>query len=364
MQPPHVLCVALLAFAAAGCGDGRSRAVSIARDVGLPKLRADLYTLVTSPTGHQHEIPQTVWPESVRRFRPLSVQLHAPGVLLVLHRAYPEQRGLLVLLDADDDPGAGGSGTGYEGLGDGLFWCREQVRSLCAAPSVPEAVQIVTRHQIKSYFGTNSVAGVPLVDPAVNWRSFTNWPNEFQFLGQTYQLRVDMWGGDYAVPLRSRSEIKPGMSFLAHYRIKGTSNRGILSPEAIWREDGALGHKGLNWKDAERDGSVFVHQFGPTGRFGSFSWIELETSLYRIQYYTPDGELVGDYAVPNRGPHSAGRYIWNGESVSAEEFNAMTSLFLGQQWREFRAQRGAPTDGNQPTHPSTNRTSSAAGFRR
>src|SRR6267378_4124159 len=95
----HILCAVLLALVAVGCGGSRSRAVSIAHDVGVSKLRADLQALVASPAGHQQEIPPTAWPECVRRFQPLSVQLHMTGVLVVLSRADREQHGLLVMLD-------------------------------------------------------------------------------------------------------------------------------------------------------------------------------------------------------------------------------------------------------------------------
>ena len=129
MKLQHIFCSGLLAFVAVGCASSRSRAVSIAYDVGVSKLRADLQTLVASPDGQQHEIPQTAWPESVRRFQPLSVQRHMTGVLVVLSRADREQHGLLVMLDPKDDPGAGGSGVGYDNLGDGLFWCWEKIRT-------------------------------------------------------------------------------------------------------------------------------------------------------------------------------------------------------------------------------------------
>src|SRR5687767_12489499 len=110
----HIFCAGLLVFAAIDCRDSRSRAFSIAHIVGVSKFRADLHALAASPAGQQDEIPQTSWPESVRRFQPMSVQLHMTGVLIVLSRADREQHGLLVMLDTKDEVGAGGSGVGYE----------------------------------------------------------------------------------------------------------------------------------------------------------------------------------------------------------------------------------------------------------
>jgi len=121
---------------AIGCSRStQSRAVNIAREVGVSKLRTDLQSLAALPEGQQHNIPQSAWPESVRRFEPLAVQLHMSGVLIVSSRAGQEQEGLLVLLDPKDDPGAGGSGPSYESLGDGLFWCVEKIRT----PYIPPA---------------------------------------------------------------------------------------------------------------------------------------------------------------------------------------------------------------------------------
>jgi hypothetical protein len=51
------------------------------------------------------------------------------GVLIVASRVGREQEGLLVMLNAKDDPGAGGSGASYDSLGDGLFWCVEKIRT-------------------------------------------------------------------------------------------------------------------------------------------------------------------------------------------------------------------------------------------
>ena len=131
----HIFCAVLLAFVAVGCGSSRSRAVRIAHEIGVSKLRTDLQTLVASPSGKQHEIAQAAWPESIRRFEPLSVQLHMTGVLVVFSRADREQHGLLVMLDPKDHPGAGGSGVSYDSLGEGLFWCSEKIRTPYIPPS-------------------------------------------------------------------------------------------------------------------------------------------------------------------------------------------------------------------------------------
>ena len=124
-----LLVAALLAFVAVGCGSSRSHAISIAHEICVSKLRADLQALAASPAGQQHEIPKTAWPESVRRFQPLSVQRHMNGMLIVFSHAEREQQGMLVMLDATEDPGSGGSGVSYDNLCEGLFWCVEKIRT-------------------------------------------------------------------------------------------------------------------------------------------------------------------------------------------------------------------------------------------
>lgn len=211
-----------------------------------------------------------------------------------------------------------------------IFLLGPATKAAPVSPLVPEVVQTVTRQQIKAYFGTNSVIGIPLVDPRVDWLDFTRWPDEFQFRGETYQIRVEEYHGDYTKPLPSRSEIKKGMSFYVTYRLKGSDSRGTLIPGAIWRTDGSMGHKELNWRDGKTDGYVFVHQFGPTGRLSIFAYIN-DQSRYCIQYYSPSGELVGDYSVPNRGPGPR-IYRWNGKAVTSDDFTKLSRDYLNTRW--------------------------------
>ena len=134
MKIRHSLSIVLLCVLLLGC-DGSSSALRTAQEIGVPRLRHDLQALVASPAGQQHDIPQPAWPESVSKFRPLAVQLHMNGVLIVLGKALKEQQGLLVMLNPNEDPGAGGSGVDYESLGEGLYWCRETIRAAFIPPA-------------------------------------------------------------------------------------------------------------------------------------------------------------------------------------------------------------------------------------
>jgi hypothetical protein len=161
------------------------------------------------------------------------------------------------------------------------------------SPVVPEMVQTVTRQQIKTYFGTNSAIGVPLVDPHVDWVDFTKWPDEFHFRGETYKIHVEECHGDYSKALLSRSEIKKGSSFYATYRLKGSDSPGTLIPCAIWCTDGSMGSRELMWNDGKSYGVVFDQHFAPKDRLSVFRYND-ERSQYCSQYYSPTGTLLGD----------------------------------------------------------------------
>jgi hypothetical protein len=125
----------LLSLAVSGCGGDRSNALSTAHAVGLPQLRTELQALAASLAGQKSAIPPSAWPKSVQRFKPVAVQLHLSGVLIVLGQSGRVQQSLLVVSDPKDDPGDGGSGVSYERLGDGLYWCVEQIRMPAHPPA-------------------------------------------------------------------------------------------------------------------------------------------------------------------------------------------------------------------------------------
>ncbi len=118
----------VLAWALVVSGSER-RIVGTVRSYGVGPLRADLLDLARAPDGITKS---DSWPESVRALRPLSVQPHRGGVLLVVRESARMQHGLLIMLDAEGDPGAGGSGVGYEALGEGMFWCWQKKRAVFA----------------------------------------------------------------------------------------------------------------------------------------------------------------------------------------------------------------------------------------
>lgn len=118
-----------------GCSFGlQQKAKKTADETGIPKLRSDLKS-IGETTTNQNQIPSAVWPESIRRFNPISLEYHMGGIVIVLKRSGKDQEGLLVMLDPNEDPGGGGSGASYDRLGEGLFWCSEKVRTPFRAPN-------------------------------------------------------------------------------------------------------------------------------------------------------------------------------------------------------------------------------------
>jgi len=128
-----IFCVVFVAFVGFGCDSPRSRAIGLVREIGISELRNDLI-LAVSVEGKRHEIPRATWPESVRRFQPMSVQRHMGGILIVTSHVGREQEGLLIMLDSKDDPGSGGNGVSYDRIRDGVFWCVEKIRDSYISP--------------------------------------------------------------------------------------------------------------------------------------------------------------------------------------------------------------------------------------
>ncbi|MBA4146862.1 MAG: hypothetical protein H0X66_02020 [Verrucomicrobia bacterium] len=124
----YILFIFSIAALLLGCNNASS-VLSKAREAGIPSLRKDLEKLATSNESASHDIPQASWPASVRRMKPIAVEHHNEGLLLVYKKSERNQEGLLVMLDVNKDPGSGGSGVSYESLRDGLFWCREKIRT-------------------------------------------------------------------------------------------------------------------------------------------------------------------------------------------------------------------------------------------
>lgn len=150
---------------------------------------------------------------------------------------------------------------------------------------LPARVAEITRKQIERYFGTNDLNGLPLLDRAVNWNVFTNWPDQFKYKGRIYQLRLlDTSGGDYSVGIKSRAEVQPGMQLFARYST-GTNLFSPLSISCVWRGDGSVLERTVDVENKR----VFGHQFFPTGQLYLFLRDDWETKEYALEYFDSSG---------------------------------------------------------------------------
>lgn len=206
-----------------------------------------------------------------------------------------------------------------------------EARAVVTARSIPKPVLRTTQQQIRACVGTNVVRGIPLVDPTIDWLAFTNWPDTYIYQGHTYELRLDRWGGDYMVPLKSRSNVT-GVSVWAWYARKGGSPYAGLLPNALWRSDGTVGQQALNWMEPAKDIELFIYQFGPTGALVEFIYTDITNRDRHIQLYNREGALVGEKIAPYKKPARAICYRWLGRPVEPYVFDRLSHDFLKAQW--------------------------------
>jgi hypothetical protein len=187
---------------------------------------------------------------------------------------------------------------------------------------LPPRVVEITRKQIERYLGTNDVTGVPILDRTVDWNFFTNWPDQFSFKGHTYRLNLtDTSGGDSFAKLKSRTEIQPGMRFLAGYSTD-TSSRPPLRVSSGWRGDGSLAERSVTVEGKH----AFTHQFVPSGRFCMFSREDAETKEYILEYFDASGRLVGTV----RGAGTKRKCEWDGVVIDPDAFSKKSRELYNQ----------------------------------
>ena len=109
---------------------------------------------------------------------------------------------------------------------------------------IPSEVREAIAKQIKAFFKTDEISGVPLLDPKIDWNEFGNWPEEFAFRGETYTPRL-IKGTQIVGQRISRAEAKVGLTFCANYRLKDSDDRGRLHVSAVWLEDGLVQNKSV-----------------------------------------------------------------------------------------------------------------------
>jgi hypothetical protein len=177
----------------------------------------------------------------------------------------------------------------------------------------PKQIMEIVNKQVKTYFGEQDFTGVPLLDPKIEWNILENWPDQITFQGETTYLQIlDMSHGDYSVGLKSKADVKPGMSILAVYHKKGSNKRGILDPSGYWETNGCIHDKILNfnWQ------TVFGYKYYTSGRILMFSFKDYTTNESRREVFDRKGNILGVELQIGQ----AVTYKWKGRKLDEETF--------------------------------------------
>lgn len=162
-------------------------------------------------------------------------------------------------------------------------------RSRALDDGLPKRVAEITRNQIESYFRTNTFTGVPLLDRSVNWELFSNWPDQFTYSGHTYRLQLaDFSEYGLVKALKVRTEVRPGMHFLARYAA-GTNSSSPLRVSSAWHTNGSVSERIVDVDGKQ----VYGHLFVPSGKLYLFLRDDAVSKSYISEYFGPAGVLVG-----------------------------------------------------------------------
>jgi hypothetical protein len=178
--------------------------------------------------------------------------------------------------------------------------------------------------QLRDYLGQPDFKGVPLLDPTVDWDSQFNWPIRFSYQNRIYQLEITDLSGDEIRTLRSKAQVRPGMTVLFGYELvdRGPTNTTtkFIFPRASWsgnvtRASGKI----LIWGDRTFGGTwkvVFDYDFYPAGGLHQFHWQARDSEEARWEVFDRAGKLVGV-----KSPKTC---FWNGVEVSNEKFLSLS----------------------------------------
>ncbi len=114
---------------------GCSNPIEIISEIGDRQLRDDAIAVLNEfnklENSGNYLIPETLWPNSIRKFRPVALRPYMFGLFVVQKESSRYQKGIYIITQAEkvnEHPG-GGSGVSYERLTKGIFWTEIKVRS-------------------------------------------------------------------------------------------------------------------------------------------------------------------------------------------------------------------------------------------
>ena len=134
----------LAAFGFIGCTGETStpsgRVVMALREVGSPQLRRDAQAVAARVTVREPlwptTIPDSLWTESIRKFRPVHVFLGSDNLMIVTRESGRYQNGIRVYFPSHPDnslaagefAGGGSGGADYK-MDAGVYWFWQKMRS-------------------------------------------------------------------------------------------------------------------------------------------------------------------------------------------------------------------------------------------
>lgn len=168
--------------------------------------------------------------------------------------------------------------------------------------------------QIVRYFGTNDLRGIPLLDGQTNWLSIANWPDEITLGDKSYQLQVRQSFGDYARVVADRRRWSEIDKLFGYYvepgrQISITQEVGLSfsgNSTNVWRID-----------VRRRERTVFGCEFYWDGSLFSFSYDDPDTKRSNLEFFSPDGELIGGILPDKKGEY---KNLWQGRNMLSESY--------------------------------------------
>lgn len=181
---------------------------------------------------------------------------------------------------------------------------------------VPEAIN----KQIQDYFGNADLTGIPLLDPEINWNAITNWPEEFTYGGRRYYMQLAQDRSSRSRPkgfrFSSLADLTPGMSISVRYRHKPDDMPPGISPTSTWGVDGTIRSRGVRtWQT-----TVFDCYFYESGALYRFSRYDIGEGITQIEYFDPDGSLVGMALEKRTAFGFVTRYLLHDRDVDVDTF--------------------------------------------
>ncbi|MBI5774275.1 MAG: hypothetical protein HZA89_11100 [Verrucomicrobia bacterium] len=210
-----------------------------------------------------------------------------------------------------------------------LLFLAFQISSPALEPrlNLPPEVRKKAEEQIISWFGTNQINGIPLLDTNVDWTVFKNWPDEITFEGKVHTMRITGISSDVMFGIAPRTKANPNYSIFVCYGEGGpwatwVSNRVMECGISIPRVFDTIKYKA----------TVIGLSFRRNGNLVMFDYKEKIGGWWRRAFYDQTGKLLG-YEEEKTWPDSEKwpfpiYAIWKGKQVSLERFHALAEPIM------------------------------------